>query len=79
MSLPIDQLKSEALELSSSERAELAHLLIASLDEEALEDPAEVERAWGEEIERRLVEYHSGTVQPIPAADVFAEARARLR
>jgi putative addiction module component (TIGR02574 family) len=79
MSLPIDRLKSDALELSSSERAELAHVLIASLDEESHEDPAEVERAWAEEIERRMAEYHSGAVRPIPAAEVFAEARSRLR
>jgi putative addiction module component (TIGR02574 family) len=40
---------------------------------------AEVERAWEEEIRRRLEEYRAGEVQAIPAAEVFAEARARLR
>lgn len=79
MSQPIDRLQAEALELPSRERARLAHLLIASLDAEEDEDPAEVERAWSEEIERRLAEYHGRGVKPIPAADVFAEARAQLR
>jgi len=79
MSQPIDRLQSEVLELPSRERARLAHLLIASLDAEEDEDPAEVERAWAEEIERRLAEYRGGGVKPIPAADVFAEARAQLR
>ena len=79
MSRPIDRLQSELLELPSRERARLAHVLIASLDAEGDEDPAEVERAWAEEIERRLAEYRTGAVRPIPAADVFAEARAQLQ
>jgi putative addiction module component (TIGR02574 family) len=79
MSLPLDRLEAEALELPARERARLAHRLIASLDEDADEDPAEVERAWKEEIQRRLEEYRAGAVQAIPASEVFAEARARLR
>lgn len=43
------------------------------------EDPAEVEVAWAPEIQRRLDEYRAGTVRTIPASEVFAEARARLR
>lgn len=43
------------------------------------EDPVEVEAAWAEEIQRRLDEYRAGTVRTIPASEVFAEARARLR
>lgn len=78
MSQPIDRLEAEALELPLHERARLAHSLIASLDAEPEEDPAEVELAWAEEIERRLAEYRSGAVRPIPASEVFAEARARL-
>ena len=81
MSLPLERLEAEALELPARERARLAHRLIASLDavETAEEDPAEVERAWEEEIRRRLEEYRSGAVQPVPASEVFAKARARLR
>ena len=78
MSMPVEHLKSELLSLPRGMRAELAHLLITSLDDDA-EDPVEVERAWAEEIERRVVEYRSGAVQTIPASEVFAEARALLR
>ncbi|HEX5724740.1 MAG TPA: addiction module protein [Longimicrobiaceae bacterium] len=80
MSLPLERLEAEALELPAAERGRLARLLIASLeDEESEEDPTEVERAWDEEIRRRLAEYRAGLVKPIPATEVFAEARARLR
>ncbi len=79
MSLPLEQLEAEVLDLPAHERARLAHRLLVSLDDDLGEDPAEVERAWEEEIRRRVAEYRAGKVQPIPAAEVFAEARARLR
>jgi putative addiction module component (TIGR02574 family) len=80
MSLPLRQLEAEMLDLPARERARLAHRLLVSLDEEEpADDPAEVERAWEEEIRRRLAEYDAGKVEAIPAAEVFAEARARLR
>ena len=78
MSMPLEKVEAEALELPPRERALLAHRLIASLEGEG-EDPAEVERAWEEEIRRRLEEYRSGAVQVVPASEVFARARARLR
>jgi putative addiction module component (TIGR02574 family) len=56
----------------------LARRLIESLDDE-VEDPAEVERAWEAEIQRRLDEYRAGKVQTTPAADVISETRRRLR
>ena len=48
----------QALELKEEERAELASLLIESLDE-----PAEggVEAAWAVEIERRMADLDSGS------------------
>jgi putative addiction module component (TIGR02574 family) len=79
MGLPLKQLESEALDLPPRERAELAHRLIASLDEDADEDPAEVERAWDEEIRHRLAELEAGTAELIPAEEVFAELRDRTR
>lgn len=44
MSMPFEQLEAEALELPLRERASLARLLLESLDEEATEDPVEIER-----------------------------------
>lgn len=79
MSLPLEQLEAEALELPLRERAQLAERLIASLDEDATEDAADVERAWEEEIRRRMAEVESGTAELIPAEQVFAELRNRPR
>lgn len=78
MSMSPQQIDAGALELPASGRARLARRLIESLDEE-VEDPTEVERAWEAEIQRRLDEYRAGKVQTTPAADVFSEARRRLR
>lgn len=79
MSLPLKQLEAEALELSSQERAQLARRLLVSLDEDVDDDPAEVERAWEEEIRRRLQEVEAGTAELIPAEQVFSELRLRTR
>ena len=79
MSLPLKQIEAEALELPMGERAQLAERLIASLDEEASEDLTEVERAWAEEIARRMAEIDSGTAELIPAEQVFDELRHRRR
>ena len=46
--------------------------------QEAEEDPAGVERAWEEEIRRRLAELEAGTAELVPAEQVFAELRSRL-
>ncbi|HSU14376.1 addiction module protein [Longimicrobium sp.] len=43
------------------------------------EDPAEVERAWDDEILRRVAELEAGTAELIPAEEVFAELRVRSR
>ena len=65
------ELFEEALKLEPEERATLMRLLIESVDAEA-EDG--VEDAWRVEIERRMAELDSGTVQTIP----WEELRARL-
>jgi putative addiction module component (TIGR02574 family) len=79
MGLPLNRIEMEAMELASHERAELATRLIASLDDDAAADPAEVERAWEEEIRLRLAELQAGTAELIPADDVFSELRGRPR
>ena len=40
---------------------------------------AEVEAAWGDEIERRLAEYDCGEAKSIDADEVFAKARSIAR
>jgi putative addiction module component (TIGR02574 family) len=79
MNMPVERLEAEALQLPPDERARLARRLIASLDESSPEDPAEVEREWKAEIERRLEAYRRGEVEAVPASQVIADARARLR
>ena len=72
--MSIHEVEAEALKLPSHERARLAEVLIASLDEED-----EVSRAWAEEAERRYEELRSGGVTAVPADEVFARIRARPR
>jgi putative addiction module component (TIGR02574 family) len=79
MSLPLKQIEAEVLERPVEERAHLARLLIASLDDEPAADQAEVERAWEEEVYRRLEEFRAGSVEAIPAETVLAKARRELR
>jgi hypothetical protein len=40
---------------------------------------ADIENAWLEEAERRYKELKEGEVELIPAEEVFARARARLK
>lgn len=67
------ELEARALHLSRHQRARLAQKLIDSLDEED-----EVEQQWAEEAERRYEELRSGTVEPVPAKQVFAEVRSKV-
>ncbi|MCA1732423.1 MAG: addiction module protein [Acidobacteria bacterium] len=58
-------------QLSESERAELAGLLLETLHSPA--DP-DVEAAWAREVERRLEDYRAGRAQTVS----WQELRARL-
>jgi len=79
MSRPLESLEAEVLELSSSDRAALAHRLIVSLDDGPGDDPTEVELAWEAEIRRRLDAYRRGEVKTVPSSEVFEKARALLK
>ena len=63
----------ELLKLSREERSELAEALLESLDETAANE--QVTEAWAAEIIRRISRNEPG----IPAEQVFAEGRARLK
>jgi putative addiction module component (TIGR02574 family) len=76
MNRTLDQIAEEAMTLSTEERVELADRLWASLDEA---QRAEYDRAWAEEVERRVDEVNAGTVHTIPASEVFAEMEQRLK
>ena len=70
MTKVVRELYEKASQLPESDRAELAALLLESLD-----PPDEgVEEAWAREIEHRLAEYRAGRVRTIP----WEELRAHL-
>jgi putative addiction module component (TIGR02574 family) len=79
MSPRAQELFREAMALPVKERADLAAELLASLDEATAEDPAEVEAAWSEEIERRARLVISGESVGIPWDEVRRRAEAGLR
>ena len=65
----------QLLALPSPDRARLAELLLASLEDV----DSDADALWDQEIDRRSAELASGRVVGIPAADVFAEVERRLR
>lgn len=71
------ELRDELLRLPADERQELADELYESLDDEP-GDPA-WERAWSDEIARRVQEIADGKVQLVDADDMHAELRSGLR
>jgi putative addiction module component (TIGR02574 family) len=75
-SFALEQLRTKALALSESERAELAHELVASLDGEA---EAGAGAAWDEEILRRLDEVERGTAQFVTREEFKRRIRQHLK
>ena len=73
MSQASQAIESAALLLPPEERARLAERLLASLDV----DP-EIEKAWDEEIKRRLVAWEAGLLKEVPWEEVRAQARTLL-
>ena len=70
MTIAMKQLMHDALELSVQERAKLAHILIASIDES---EDGEIASAWDVELKKRVQEIREGKVKGIPAEEVFAK------
>lgn len=75
MGSTLGKIRSEALSLPESERAELAHSLVASLGAPADSD---AESAWDAEILRRLAEIDSGTAELIDREEFRRRMRARM-
>ncbi len=73
MSMTAKEIITEALSLSSTERARIAEELISSLEDDIDED---VEKAWQAEINRRIDEVESGSVKCIPWEEVLQKLRA---
>ena len=72
--MSIEELKAEALRLDPAARADLARLLLASLDSMSR---AEVDQLWIDEAIARDDELDRGAARAHPADEVLARARAR--
>lgn len=71
-----EELTTRVMALPTECRAELAELLIQSLEEP---DDTEIKSAWLVEIHRRDQEIRAGTAVTKPADQVLREAREHLR
>lgn len=71
-----ETIEQAVLHLPMQQRAELAHKLLLSLDEQS-ED--EVAQAWHAEASRRASELDSGQADTVSAEEVRAAAHALLR
>jgi putative addiction module component (TIGR02574 family) len=76
MSRTFVDLFKDASELSEKDRADLAGLLIDSLEGEPDEG---VEAAWAAELERRVAELEAGTVKSVPWGEVRQRLLSRLK
>ncbi len=65
-----------ALQLPAQQRAELAHKLLLSLDDQ---DEGEIAQAWHAEAIRRAAEIDSGQADTVSAEEARAAAQALLR
>ena len=65
-----------ALHLPAQQRAELAHKLLLSLDDQ---DEGEIAQAWHAEAIRRAAEIDSGQADTVSAEDARAAAQTLLR
>jgi hypothetical protein len=72
MSLTLDQITDEAMQLPATSRAMLADKLVESL---GLEEPDEIQRIWSAEAIRRRDEVRSGQVHTVPGEEVLEEVR----
>ena len=73
--LTLEKVRVDALNLPETERAELAHDLVASLDGPA---DADAESAWDAEILRRLAEIDSGAAELVDREELRRRMRARM-
>ncbi len=78
MTLPIQDIEAEALQLPPTERGRLIDRLMQSLEPEPEDTPENIAKAWDEEIARRIDEMDAGLTKSIPYEQVRAELRAMI-
>ena len=75
MSRNVAELTEEALQLPKPDQFKLARALLEDMDFTA--DPA-IDKAWEDEIERRIESIRSGAAKGIPFAEALKEVDKRL-
>ena len=75
MPTSLKQIEEQARALPAEERAKLANAMLESLHSPL----SDIERAWSEEIERRIAAFERGELAEYSAEDVFADARRMSR
>lgn len=78
MPMPLQDIEAEALQLPLEERNRLAGRLQESLEPAPHDTPETIEKAWDEEIARRLEDMDAGRTESIPYEEVRAEMRALI-
>jgi hypothetical protein len=73
--MTLKAIENAALKLPSRARGKLAAKLLSTLD---ADDPAEMERIWVEEADRRYRAYKMGRTTAVPAKKAIAAAKAAL-
>ena len=73
------KVRDEALDLPKSARAQLAHDLLLSLEDEPAEEQSAVDEAWAAEIDRRVRDVKEGLVKLVPASEALRTVRAGLK
>ena len=76
MSMPLETLESEVMQLSPAERGHLLRKLAISLDREPDDTPEAVAKAWDEEIDRRLDRMDRGDTVWVPGDEALRRIRA---
>ena len=76
MARAIAEIESEIRHLGRPEQERLLRALLEELDGPVDSD---AERAWLAEVQRRSADFDAGLVKAIPADEVFARIRSRLK
>lgn len=80
MSTHFEQIAADAMKLPLRDRVRLAQQLVSTLDEDVETGTlTEIEALWFADAERRIEEFHSGSVQGISGEDAFRNAREALK
>lgn len=80
MSTHFEQIAADAMKLPLRDRVRLAQQLVSTLDEDIeTATSTEIEALWFAEAERRIEEFHNGSVQGISGEDAFRNAREALK